>query len=42
VRRIFPTVAVIDADGYRAVTDEDVETRSQDLLQGAERGGHES
>jgi len=42
VRRIFPTVAVIDADGYRALTDEDVETRSQDLLQGAERGGHES
>jgi len=42
VRRIFPTVAVIDADGYRALTDDDVETRSQALLQGAERGGQES
>ena len=29
VRRIFPTVAVIDADGYRALTDDDVEARSQ-------------
>ena len=42
VRRIFPTVAVIDAEGYRALTDDDVEARSQILLQGAERGGHES
>jgi len=42
VRRIFPTVAVIDADGYRALVDDDVETRSQQLLQGAERGGRES
>jgi proteasome beta subunit len=42
VRRIFPTVAVIDAEGYRALTDDDVEARSQALLQGAERGGHES
>jgi proteasome beta subunit len=42
VRRIFPTVAVIDAEGYRALADEDVEARSQALLQGAERGGHES
>ena len=41
VRRIFPTVAVIDADGYRALADDDVEARSQALLQGAERGGHE-
>jgi proteasome beta subunit len=42
VRRIFPTVAVIDAEGYRALTDGDIEARSQSLLQGAERGGHES
>jgi proteasome beta subunit len=42
VRRIFPTVAVIDTDGYRALVDDDVEARSQQLLQGAERGGQES
>ncbi len=42
VRRIFPTVAVIDANGYRALTDDDIESRSQALLQGAERGGQES
>jgi len=42
VRRIFPTLAVIDAEGYRALTDDDVEARSQSLLQGAERGGQES
>ena len=42
VRRIFPTVAVIDEAGYRALTDDDVEARSQALLQGVERGGHES
>ncbi|HEV7524980.1 MAG TPA: proteasome subunit beta, partial [Acidimicrobiia bacterium] len=42
VRRIFPTVAVIDAQGYRALTDDDVEARSQALLGGVERGGQES
>jgi proteasome beta subunit len=42
VRRIFPTVSVIDTDGYRALTEADIETRSQALLQGAERGGQES
>jgi len=42
VRRIFPTVAVIDDQGYRALGDDDVEARSQALLQGVERGGHES
>ena len=42
VRRIFPTVAVIDADGYRALDDDEVESRSQALLEGAERGGNES
>jgi proteasome beta subunit len=42
VRRIFPTIAVIDANGYRQLTDDEVARRSEDLLQGAERGGHES
>ena len=39
VRRIFPTVAVIDADGFRSLTDDEVEQRSQVLLDGPERGG---
>src|SRR5262245_37556934 len=39
VRRIFPTIAVIDADGYRSLTDDEVESRSQVLLQGRELGG---
>ena len=42
VRRIFPTVAIIDANGYRALADDDVASRSEALLQGAERGGRES
>lgn len=42
VRRIFPTVAVIDADGYRGLPDDDVETLSQALLGGPERGGDAS
>jgi proteasome beta subunit len=42
VRRIYPTVAVIDADGYRQLTDEDVEQRSQRMLAGPERGGNET
>jgi proteasome beta subunit len=42
VRGIFPTVAVIDADRYRALPDDEVATRSQILLQGPERGGTES
>jgi proteasome beta subunit len=42
VRRIFPIVAAIDANGYRAFTDDDVAARSQSLLLGAERGGNES
>lgn len=41
VRRIFPTVAVIDATGFRAMTDADVEQRAQVLLNGPERGGTE-
>ncbi len=39
VRRIFPTVAVIDGDGYRALDDDAVEALSQALLGGPERGG---
>jgi proteasome beta subunit len=42
VRRIYPTVAVIDANGYQALADADVEGRSQVLLGGPERGGGES
>ena len=39
VRRIFPTVAVIDTNGYRALTDDEVEERSRALLTGPELGG---
>lgn len=41
VRRIYPTIAIIDADGYRQLTDTEVEARSQALLTGPERGGRE-
>ena len=33
VRRIFPTLAVVDSDGYVKLADDDVERRSTDLLQ---------
>jgi len=36
------SVAIIDADGFRLLDDEDVAARAQDLLGGAERGGNES
>ncbi|HEX5614590.1 MAG TPA: proteasome subunit beta [Acidimicrobiia bacterium] len=39
VRRIFPTIALIDADAYRQFTDDEVEQRAQALLGGPERGG---
>ncbi len=42
VRRIFPTVASIDVDGFRSYTDDEVAERSQTLLLGAGRGGNES
>jgi proteasome beta subunit len=42
VRRIFPTVAVIDADGFRFLADDDIATRADALLGGPERGGNES
>ena len=40
VRRIYPTVAVIDAEGYRALTDDAIEERAQALLSGPERGAN--
>jgi proteasome beta subunit len=42
VRGIYPSVAIIDADGYRALSDDDVATRAQDLLGGPSRGGNET
>lgn len=39
VRRIFPNVALIDAEGYRTLDDDDVAARSDSLLGGRERGG---
>jgi len=39
VRGIYPSIAIVDTNAYRALTDEDVEARSQVLLQGPERGG---
>jgi len=38
VRRIFPTVAVVDADGFRLMSDEEVEPRATALLGGREEG----
>jgi proteasome beta subunit len=42
VRGIYPTVATIDADGFRALSDDDVAARAQALLGGAARGGNET
>ncbi len=39
VRGIFPLVAAIDAAGFRALEESEVETRSRALLDGPERGG---
>ena len=38
VRRIFPTIAVIDAAGFLAVTDDEIETRAGNVLGGREEG----
>jgi proteasome beta subunit len=40
VRRIFPLVAVIDAEGYRQLDDGDIAQRSDALIGGPERGGY--
>jgi proteasome beta subunit len=42
VRGIYPMVAIIDADGFHLLDDDDVAARAQDLLAGPERGGNES
>jgi hypothetical protein len=42
VRGIYPNVAVINADGYSALSDEDVAARSQTFLGGPSRGGNET
>jgi proteasome beta subunit len=42
VRGIYPTMAVIDADGFRRLPEDDVAARSQELLAGPERGGTEA
>jgi proteasome beta subunit len=38
VRRIFPTVSVVEADGYRAIPDDEVARRAEALLGGREEG----
>jgi proteasome beta subunit len=38
VRRIFPTVAVIEHDGFRPIPDDEVSTRAEALLGGREEG----
>jgi proteasome beta subunit len=38
IRRIFPSVAVINRDGYTAVGDDEIEQRAQALLGGREEG----
>ena len=42
VRGIYPSIAVIDAVGFRALEDADVAARAQALLGGAELGGQDS
>ncbi len=41
VRGIFPLIAIIDSEGYRALAEEAVAERSRALLEGPERGGRE-
>ena len=38
VRRIFPTMAVIDANGYAAVADDEIATRAEAQVGGREEG----
>ncbi len=39
VRRIFPTIAVIDADGFTPVDDDEIARRADALIGGREEGG---
>lgn len=41
VRKIYPTVAVIDRNGFRSLEESEIAQRSQALLEGPERGGNE-
>jgi proteasome beta subunit len=38
IRRIFPTVATIDGEGYRALDDDTIENRAQAVFGGREEG----
>jgi proteasome beta subunit len=38
IRRIFPTVSVIDRDGYTALGEDEIAQRSEALLGGREEG----
>jgi proteasome beta subunit len=38
IRRIFPTVSVIDRDGYSALSDDEIAQRAESLLGGREEG----
>ena len=42
MRGIYPNVAVINADGFVALDDDDVAARAQALLGGPARGGNET
>jgi proteasome beta subunit len=42
VRRIFPTIARIDGDGYQELDEATIEALAQDALNGPERGGNGS
>jgi proteasome beta subunit len=42
VRRIFPTIARIDGDGYQELDEATIESLAQDALTGPERGGNAS
>ena len=39
VRRIFPTIAVIDADGFTSIDDDEIARRADALIGGREEGG---
>ena len=40
IRRIFPTVAVIDASGYTSIDDDEIARRADALIGGPEEGGN--